>query len=305
MEKVIIIGSGPAGLTAAIYTSRANLDPLILAGESSGGQLMITSEVENFPGFPEGVMGPDLMAAMIKQVERFKGRIKYASATAVDFSVRPFRVTSWDETFEARTVIIATGADAIWLGIESEARFRGRGVSTCATCDGAFYRGLPIAVVGGGDSALEEALFLTRFASQVHILHRRDAFRGSKIMQDRVLSHEKIVVHWNTIVDEVQGDNVVRGLRLKDTVTGTLRDLAVDGLFVAVGHRPNTAIFKDQIEMDENGYIVVHGGSSTSVDGVFVAGDVHDHRYQQAITAAGAGCKAAIDAERWLESQGE
>jgi thioredoxin reductase (NADPH) len=302
--RVAIIGSGPAGLTAAIYAARADLVPIVIAGYAPGGQLMITSEVENFPGFPEGILGPELMARMRQQAERFGARIRDTDVEAVDLSVRPFRITAGGSTVTADALIVATGASAVWLDLPNETRLRGRGVSACATCDGFFFRDRKVAVVGGGDSALEEALFLTRFASQVVLIHRRDQLRGSRIMQDRVLSHPRISVLWNRQVVDVLGDEKISGLRLRDTRTGEESEEPVEGLFVAIGHRPNTDVFRDWLEVDEKGYLVVHSATRTAVEGVFVAGDVQDHRYRQAITAAGDGCRAAIDAERWLETQG-
>jgi thioredoxin reductase (NADPH) len=302
--KLLIIGSGPAGLTAAIYASRANLEPIVLAGIVPGGQLMITSDVENYPGFPEGILGPELMAKFREQAERFGSRILDVDVERVDFSARPFRVWARGEEFRADSVVIATGASALWLGLESEERLRGRGVSACATCDGFFFRDKEIAVVGGGDTALEEATYLTRFASKVHLLHRRDAFRGSRIMVDRAYANPKIEVHTNVAVEEVLGATKVEGLRLRDTASGELSSVPMQGLFVAIGYRPNTEVFRDWLDVDEKGYLVVHDETGSKIDGVFIAGDVHDHRYRQAVTAAGDGCKAAIDAERWLESQG-
>ncbi len=302
--KVVIIGSGPAGLTAAIYAARAGLEPIVLAGSAPGGQLMITSDVENYPGFPDGIQGPELMALFRAQAERFGSRIIDVDVERVDFGSRPFRLWARGVEYRAQAVIIATGASALWLGLESETRLRGRGVSACATCDGFFFRDKEIAVVGGGDTALEEATFLTRFASKVHLLHRRDTFRGSRIMVQRTLENPKIEVHYNTVVEEVLGDTKVEGLRLRDTVTGQERVMPVEGLFIAIGHRPNTDIFRGWLEIDEKGYLRVEGETGSQIEGVFIAGDVHDHRYRQAVTAAGDGCKAAIDAERWLEAQG-
>ncbi len=298
--KVIIVGSGPAGLTAAIYAARANLAPIVLGGYEAGGQLMITSEVENFPGFPEGIQGPELMDRMRAQAARFGALLVDVDVERVDFSARPFRLWAAGVEYTAQSVIVASGASAIWLDIESETRLRGRGVSACATCDGFFFRDRKVIVVGGGDSALEEALFLTNFASEVVMVHRRDQFRGSRIMQGRALAHPKIRVAWNSQVVEVLGDQKVTGVRLRDTVTGDERDEPADGVFVAIGHRPNTGVFRDWLEVDPKGYLTVHGETATRVDGVFVAGDVRDHRYRQAVTAAGDGCRAAIDAERWL-----
>ena len=303
-SKLIVIGSGPAGLTAAIYAARANLEPIVLAGSAPGGQLMITSDVENYPGFPDGIQGPELMAKFREQAARFGSRIVDVDIDRVDFSGRPFRIWARGVEYTGEAVVIATGASALWLGIESETRLRGRGVSACATCDGFFFRNREIAVVGGGDTAFEEATFLTRFASKVHLLHRRDSFRASKIMIDRARAHPKIEIHPNTAVDEVLGDEKVEGLRLRDTLSGETRDIAMEGLFIAIGYRPNTDVFRDWLDVDAMGYLVVTDETHSKVDGVFIAGDVHDHRYRQAVTAAADGCKAAIDAERWLESQG-
>jgi thioredoxin reductase (NADPH) len=302
--KVLIVGSGPAGLTAAIYAARANLEPVVIAGAEPGGQLMLTSDVENYPGFPDGIQGPDLMAAFRAQAERFGTRLVDADIERVDLSERPFRIWARGTEYRAQSLIVATGASAMWLGIESETRLRGRGVSACATCDGFFFKDREIAVVGGGDTALEEATYLTRFASKIHLLHRRDTFRASKIMLERAKVHPKIEIHVNTGVDEVLGDQKVDGLRLRDTVTGAETTMSVDGLFIAIGHKPNTEAFRDWLEVDAKGYLVVHDETGSRVDGVFIAGDVHDHRYRQAVTAAADGCKAAIDAERWLEAQG-
>jgi thioredoxin reductase (NADPH) len=303
-SKLIIVGSGPAGLTAAIYAARANLEPIVLAGSAPGGQLMITSDVENYPGFPDGIQGPDLMAAFRQQAERFGTHIVDVDIDRVDFGTRPFKLWARGIEYRADSVIVATGASALWLGLESEERLRGRGVSACATCDGFFFRDKEIAVVGGGDTALEEATFLTRFASKVNLFHRRDAFRASKIMVDRAKANPKIAIRMNTAVDEVLGDAKVAGLRLRDTKSGETEEVDMEGLFIAIGYRPNTEAFKDWLEVDEMGYLVVHDETGSKIDGVFIAGDVHDHRYRQAVTAAGDGCKAAIDAERWLESQG-
>jgi thioredoxin reductase (NADPH) len=302
--KLLIVGYGPAGLTAAIYAARANLEPIVLAGSVPGGQLMITSDVENYPGFPDGVQGPELMQMFRDQAVRFGTRIVDVDVDRVDFSGRPFRLWARGVEYTAESVVIATGASALWLGIESETRLRGRGVSACATCDGFFFRDREIAVVGGGDTAFEEATFLTRFAKKVHLYHRRDTFRASKIMVDRAKANEKIEIHANTAVEEVLGDAKVSGLRLRDTQTDEVTDVAMEGLFIAIGYRPNTEVFRDWLEVDEMGYLVVRDETRSQVDGVFIAGDVHDHRYRQAVTAAGDGCKAAIDAERWLESQG-
>jgi len=302
--KLLIVGSGPAGLTAAIYSARADLKPIVLAGIVPGGQLMITSDVENYPGFPEGILGPELMNTFREQAERFGTRIIDVDVERVDLSERPFRIWARGIEYRADALIVATGASALWLGLESETRLRGRGVSSCATCDGFFFRDKEIAVVGGGDTALEEATYLTRFATKVHLLHRRDAFRASKIMLDRAIDNPKIEIHTNTAVDEVLGDAKVQGLRLRDTLTDEQRDVPMEGLFIAIGYRPNTEVFRDWLDLDEKGYLVVHDETGSKIEGVFIAGDVHDHRYRQAVTAAGDGCKAAIDAERWLEAQG-
>ncbi|MGZ3586581.1 MAG: thioredoxin-disulfide reductase [Candidatus Limnocylindrales bacterium] len=302
--KLVIVGSGPAGLTAAIYAARANLEPVVISGYVPGGQLMITSDVENYPGFPQGVQGPELMALFREQAERFGARLVDVDLERVDFSARPFRLWAAGLEYRAQAVIVATGASALWLGLESETRLRGRGVSACATCDGFFFRGKRVAVVGGGDTALEEATFLTKFATEVVLIHRRDQFRGSKIMQERALAHPRISVRWNKEITEVEGEDVVSGLRLRDTATGELSEEALDGLFVAIGYKPNTDVFRDWLEVDEKGYLVVHDATGSKIEGVFIAGDVHDHRYRQAVTAAGDGCRAAIDAERWLESVG-
>jgi thioredoxin reductase (NADPH) len=302
--KLLIIGSGPAGLTSAIYAARANLEPIVIAGSAPGGQLMITSDVENYPGFPDGIQGPELMAQFRAQAERFGSKIVDVDVDRVDFSERPFRVWARGTEYRGQSVIVATGASALWLGLESETRLRGRGVSACATCDGFVFRNQEVAVVGGGDTALEEATFLTRFATKVHLLHRRSELRGSKIMQDRALANPKIEFHPNVVVDEVLGDVKVQGIQLRDGTTGETSVLHVDGMFVAIGYEPNTDVFRDWLEVDSMGYLVVRDETGSRIDGVFVAGDVHDHRYRQAVTAAGDGCKAAIDAERWLESQG-
>ncbi|MBN2311566.1 MAG: thioredoxin-disulfide reductase [Candidatus Hydrogenedentes bacterium] len=313
MHNVIIIGSGPAGYTAALYAARANLEPLLFEGEFSpdilpGGQLMTTTDVENFPGYPEGVNGPEMMDQFKKQAVRFGTTILSKTVTEVDLSETPLKVVSGAETWEAKAVIIATGATAKYLGLESEARFMNHGVSACATCDGALprFRNQPVVVVGGGDSAMEEALFLAKFASRVHVVHRRDQLRASKIMGDRVLAHDKIVVEWNSVVDEVLGTDSdgVTGVRLKDVKSGETREVACTGYFSAIGHKPNTDLFKGVLDMDDTGYLVTRPGSSyTNVDGVFAAGDVQDSVYRQAITAAGSGCMAAIDCVRWLEAQ--
>ncbi len=306
VQNVIILGSGCAGNTAAVYTARAGLRPLVIEGHEPGGQLSITTEVENFPGFPEGILGPELVENMKKQAARFGAEYKWGSVLEADLSKRPFRLNIDGEWEETRTLIIATGASARWLGLPNEQRLIGRGVSSCATCDGAFYKGRKIMVVGGGDSAMEEANFLTRFGSEVCLVHRRDAFRASKIMLDRARANPKIKFLLNTTVEDVYdtSKNLVTGVKLRDVQTGRTWDQEVDGFFLAIGHIPNTKAFAGQIELDEDGYIISTGGARTSVTGVFHAGDVQDRVYRQAITAAGAGCKAAIEAERFLESEG-
>lgn len=302
-EKVIIIGSGPAGLTAAIYAARAGLEPLMIEGMGAGGQLMLTTDVENYPGFPDGVMGPEMMELFHKQAERFGTRILRSDVSRVDFSDRPFKMWIGDELQEAEAVIISTGAAAQWLGVPGEEKLRGHGVSACATCDGFFFRDREIVVVGGGDSAMEEALFLTKFASKVTIVHRRDQFRASKIMVDRALAHDKIDVRWNSIVEEVLGEDSVTGVTLRNVESGETEEFSTEGVFVAIGHTPNTAVFDGQLDLNEKGYLETFENTMTSIPGVFGAGDVVDFTYRQAITAAGMGCEAAIDAERWLDSQ--
>jgi len=301
-RDIIIIGSGPAGYTAAIYAARANLEPLVLKGLDAGGQLMLTTDVENFPGFPDGIMGPALMADLEKQAGRFGSEILAVHVTRVDLSARPFGVWAGDQEWRAKAIVIATGASARWLGVPGEEKLRGRGVSACATCDGFFFRDRELLVVGGGDSAMEEAIFLTKFASKVTIVHRRDAFRASKIMVDRAASNPKIEVIWNATVAEILGEDAVKGARLLNTVTEEITEVRTDGVFMAIGHDPNTSLFADQLELDAAGYVVVREPRTiTSVEGVFAAGDITDTIYRQAVTAAGQGCKAAIDAERFLE----
>lgn len=314
IRNVVIIGSGPAGLTAAIYAARANLSPLVLEGEPSstsdqpGGQLMLTTDVENFPGFPEGIQGPELMSSLRRQAERFGAELQTVKASRVELTERPFGIWVGDPaaaepTHRAHTVIVATGAQSLMLGLESERRLLGHGLSTCATCDGFFFRGRDICVVGGGDSALEEATFLTRFANHVTVIHRRSELRASKIMQDRAFANPKISFLWDTVIDDIIGDDAVEAVACRSTVDGSTSRLDVAGVFVAIGHRPNTELFAGQLELHDNGYLATRPGTSeTNVDGVFACGDVQDDRYRQAITAAGSGCQAAIDAERWLEA---
>jgi thioredoxin reductase (NADPH) len=305
-RNVVIIGSGPAGLTAAVYAARANLHPLVIEGLEAGGQLMLTTDVENFPGFRDGIMGPDLMAAMREQAQRFGAEMRQGNVGTVALSASPFEIVTDESRVRARTVIIATGASARLLGLPSERALMGHGVSTCATCDGFFFRGRPIAVVGGGDSALEEATFLTRFASSVTLVHRRDALRGSKIMQDKAFANPKIAFEWDSEVIDVRDPQAgaVSAVTLRNLKTGAEKDLAVEGLFVAIGHNPNTSLFRGQLEMDAAGYLTTKDGTKTSVAGVFACGDVQDRVYRQAVTAAGSGCMAAIDAERYLEDHG-
>lgn len=302
---IAIIGSGPAGYTAAVYAARANLRTLVLQGEEVGGQLMITSEVENYPGFENGILGPEMMEKFEAQAKRFGAEMVARNVVRVDFSTQPFRLWTDKTEYQAQAVIVATGASAKWLGLPNEQRLQGRGVSGCATCDGFFFRGKEVAVIGGGDTAMEEALFLTKYASHVHLLHRRETFRASKIMQQRARNHEKITIHTNVTVDDVLGENSVEGVLLRDVTTGKTETLTVQGFFVAIGHQPNTDLFKGVLDMDAHGYLRLHRHTMSSVPGVFIAGDVADHRYRQAVTAAGDGCRAAIDAERWLEAQGD
>jgi thioredoxin reductase (NADPH) len=303
--RVLIVGSGPAGYTAAIYTARAGLEPVVIAGLMAGGQLMITTDVENYPGYPEAVTGPAMMEDFQKQAERFGAKLFFEDATKIDLSRRPFTVETDDRRFTADAVIVATGATARWIGLESETRLQNRGVSACATCDGALFRGKPMAVVGGGDTAMEEALFLTRFATKVTVIHRRDELRASKIMQERALANEKIEFRWNAVVDEVLGDEFVTGVRVADVKSGEKTDIPVEALFIAIGHQPNTGLFQEQLDLDEQGYVQVAAGTTrSSVEGVFACGDCADKVYRQAVTAAGTGCMAAIDAERWLAEQG-
>jgi thioredoxin reductase (NADPH) len=305
VRELVIVGSGPAGLTAALYAARANLEPAVVEGLGAGGQLMLTSDVENYPGFPDGILGPELMTKFREQAGRFGAEFVTADADRVDLSSSPFGTWVGDTEYRSHALIVSTGASARMLGLQSEGELLGHGVSTCATCDGFFFRQKPIAVVGGGDSAVEEAIFLTKFATRVTIVHRRDELRASKIMQERAFANPKIDFRWNTVVEHVVGNGSVDGLKLRDTVTGEASDLPVEGLFVAIGHDPNTQLFRGQLDMDENGYLVLpHAGSTrTSVEGVFAAGDVADHVFRQAITAAGTGCMAAIEAERWLEAK--
>jgi thioredoxin reductase (NADPH) len=306
VHNVVIIGSGCAGLTAAIYAARANLKPLVVDGYEPGGQLTLTTMVENFPGFPEGILGPELIELMRKQAQRFGAEFRAGAVTAVDFTERPFHITAAKESFRAKTVIVAAGASARMLGLESERKLIGHGVSTCATCDGFFFRGKEIAVVGGGDTAMEEAIFLTRFASRVHLIHRRRDFRATKIMLDRARANEKIHFITPAVIDEISDvdKGCVEAVLLRDIETAKISDLPVEGVFVAIGHEPNTKVFRSILEMDENGYLSTRNGSKTNIEGVFAAGDVQDHHYRQAVTAAGSGCMAAMDAEKFLEATG-
>ena len=305
MQNVVIIGSGPAGLTAAIYTARANLRPVLIQGAHAGGQLTLTTEVENYPGFRHAILGPDLIKEMWAQAERFGTKFITGDVTSVDLKTLPLRVTvEGEQTIDTKTVIIATGASAIWLGVPGETLLMGHGVSSCATCDGFFFRGQELVVVGGGDTAMEEANFLTRFAGKVSVVHRRDKLRASKIMQDRAFKNEKIAFVWNSVVEEILGESVVTGVRLRNIVTDHVSELKCGGVFVAIGHRPNTSLFEGHVEMDGRGYIVTKHGMATNRPGVFAAGDVQDIHYRQAITAAGSGCMAAMDAERYLEGLG-
>jgi thioredoxin reductase (NADPH) len=300
LYDVIIVGSGPAGLTAAVYTSRAGLSTLVVAGTLWGGQLMLTKEVENFPGFENGILGPDLMETMRKQAERFGAELIFENAASADLKSKPFKVTAGNTVYEAKTVIIATGASARWLGLESEERLRGRGVSVCATCDAPFFRGKKVVVVGGGDTAMEEAFVLSKVVGEVKVVHRRDKLRACRFLQEKAFANPKITFVWNSTVQEILGKDRVEGVRLRNVVSGEESVLSCDAVFMAIGHKPNTGIFKDQIELDKTGYIVAREGTRTNIEGVFVAGDVADSRYRQAVAAAGSGCKAALDAEKYL-----
>jgi thioredoxin reductase (NADPH) len=301
LYDVIIIGSGPAGLTAAIYVGRAKLETLVIGGVTFGGQLMLTGEVENFPGFPEAILGPELMDKMRKQAERFGTKFLFQDATAVDFSSKPFKVKVGAQIFETKSIIIATGASPKWLGLESEARFRGKGVSSCATCDAPFFKDKKVVVIGGGDTAVDDALTLAKFAREVTLVHRRDELRATGVLQDRVFGNEKISFVWDSVVEEILGKNKVERIQVRNVQTGGESEIETDGVFVAIGHKPNTDIFKGQVELDNNGYVVTKDETKTSVEGVFVAGDVRDPRYRQAVTAAGSGCKAAFDAVKYCE----
>tara|TARA_B100001971_G_scaffold214761_1_gene254143 strand:+ start:7676 stop:8596 length:921 start_codon:yes stop_codon:yes gene_type:complete len=304
MHKVVIIGSGPAGLTAALYCARANLSPLLVEGLQVGGQLTLTTDVENYPGFPQGILGPQLMQDMREQAERFGTNFLTGDVTAVELNTRPFKITlAENDQISTQALIVSTGATAQMLNIKSEQKYLGQGVSTCATCDGAFFREKELIVVGGGDSAIEEGMFLTKFASTVTIVHRRDSLRASKIMQERAFQNEKMKFIWDSIVEEVYGDSVVQGVKLRNLKTNTLTDIPCSGVFIAIGHTPNTRLFVNQLDMDEQGYLLTHDGTKTNVPGVFAAGDVQDHVYRQAVTAAGSGCMAAIDVERFLEQE--
>ncbi len=303
MHKVIIIGSGPAGLTAAIYAARGGIEPIVVSGNEPGGQLILTTDVENFPGFPDGIKGPDLMENMRRQAERFGTKFVDGAVTSVDFSSKPFKVTAVGQTLTSETVIIATGSSAMWLGLESEKRLKGKGVSACATCDGFFFKGKDVVVVGGGEVALEEALFLAKLTRSVKVIHRRDELRAMRIMQQRAFSNPKISFVWNSIVEEILGENKVEGVRIKNAQTGEKSEIKCDAVFVAIGHKPNTEILRGQVELDSKGYVKKYEESKTNVEGVFVAGDVYDYTYRQAVTAAGSGCKAAIDLIRYLESK--
>lgn len=302
VEKLIIVGSGPAGLTAAIYAARGNLNPLVIAGREAGGQLILTTDVDDYPGFTEGVQGPDLMERMRKQAERFNTRFVSGDVLSVDFSKKPFTIKTETQTLQAEAVIIATGASAMWLGLESEQRLRGKGVSACAVCDGFFFRDKNVAVVGGGDTALREVNYLSKLCKQVTVIHRRGNLRAQAALQELIKSKQNVNFVWNSIVEQVLGEDKVTGVKLKNTQTGEISDFQIDGLFIAIGHKPNTDFLKGQLELDEKSYIVVHSETKTFVEGVFSAGDVSDHRYRQAVTAAGAGCKAAFDAEEYLEN---
>lgn len=303
MQKVIIIGSGPAGLTAAIYAARGGIEPIVVSGNEPGGQLILTTDVENFPGFPDGIKGPDLMENMRKQAERFGTQFVDGAVTSIDFSLKPFKVTVGDQTLTSETVIIATGSSAMWLGLESEKRLKGKGVSACATCDGFFFKGKDVVVVGGGEVALEEALFLAKLTKSVKVIHRRDELRAMRIMQQQAFSNPKISFVWNSTVEEILGEKKVEGIRIKNVQTGEKSEIKCDAVFVAIGHKPNTEIFRGHVELDSKGYVKKYEESKTSVEGVFVAGDVYDYTYRQAVTAAGSGCKAAIDLIRYLESK--
>jgi thioredoxin reductase (NADPH) len=302
LYDVIIIGSGPAGLTAAIYTSRARLQTLVIGGTTWGGQLMPTPEIENFPGFPDGIPGSDLMSKMRKQAERFGAELLFEDVTSVDFSSRPFKINTHDKSFEAKAVIIATGALNKWLGLDAERRLMGRGVSMCATCDAPFFQDKTVVIVGGGDTALEEALTLSKYAQKVIIVHRRDQLRACKILQERVLTNRKINIMWNSLVEDILGEDRVKDVKLKNVQTGEVTTFPCDGVFIAIGYKPNTEVFKGNIDLDENGYVIVHDETKTSVEGIFAAGDNQDRRYKQAITSAGSGCKAALDAEKYLQT---